>query len=99
MHIPLMLQKRTACFTIMKNKLKQLYILVITAENTEIIIAPKNALINPLISIPCTKYAANINKKALQVVAAKYGDPNSEYVKTKAMQLATRIIFEVNKPQ
>lgn len=41
----------------------------------------------------------NINKKALQVVAAKYGDPNSEYVKTKAMQLATRIILEVNKPQ
>lgn len=41
----------------------------------------------------------NINKKALQVVAAKYGDSNSEYVKTKAMQLATRIILEVNKPE
>ena len=41
----------------------------------------------------------NINKKALQVVAAKYGDPNSEYVKTKAMELACRIILEVNNPQ
>lgn len=34
----------------------------------------------------------NIKKKALQVVAAKYGDPDSEYVKIKANKLASTIM-------
>lgn len=37
----------------------------------------------------------HINRKAIQVVAAKYGDPNSEYVKVKAMKLASDILKEV----
>lgn len=37
----------------------------------------------------------HINRKAIQVVAAKYGDPSSEYVKVKAMKLASDIMKEV----
>ena len=34
----------------------------------------------------------HITKKALQVIAAKYGDPNSDYVKSKAVKLASVIM-------
>lgn len=39
----------------------------------------------------------NIKQKSLQVTAAKYGNPNSEYVKVKANKLASTIIKMVVK--